>query len=63
MSKVQKACPIVYRRCDGGAEVLAFIHPSAGKQFVKGTIEPGETPLDAADRELWEESGLTVRSP
>ncbi|MGM4986502.1 NUDIX domain-containing protein [Rhizobium sp. 11_C7_N12_5] len=63
MSKVQKACPVVFRMRDSGSEVLAFIHPSAGKQFVKGTIEPSETPLAAAERELWEESGLTALSP
>ena len=30
---------------------------------MKGTIEPSETPLNAAERELWEESGLTAQSP
>ncbi|MGK9264493.1 NUDIX domain-containing protein [Sinorhizobium meliloti] len=41
-----------------GLEVLAFRHPSAGNQFVKGTIQQGEQPRDAAKRELLEESGL-----
>ncbi|MFK0166273.1 NUDIX domain-containing protein [Rhizobium sp. NPDC090279] len=63
MSKVQKACPIVFRKLDRGSAVLAFVHPSAGRQFVKGSIETGETPLGAAERELWEESGLTACSP
>ncbi|OLP58821.1 hypothetical protein BJF93_18220 [Xaviernesmea oryzae] len=62
MSIVEKACPVVYRRRGGKIELLAFCHPLAGKQFVKGTIEPGEAPLRAAARELWEESGLTMQS-
>ncbi|MBB3138723.1 8-oxo-dGTP pyrophosphatase MutT (NUDIX family) [Rhizobium pisi] len=63
MSRVQKACPVVFRMLDRGPEVLAFERPSAGKQFVKGTIEAGEKPIDAAKRELREESGLVVNSP
>ncbi|MGZ9720287.1 NUDIX domain-containing protein [Rhizobium miluonense] len=38
------------------------MHRSAGKQFVKGTIEINETPVDAAKHELWEESGLAPLS-
>ncbi|WP_246703171.1 NUDIX domain-containing protein [Rhizobium sp. SG741] len=60
---MHKVCPVVYRTHTGDVEVLAFAHPSAGKQFVKGTVEPSETPLAAAKRELWEESGLTAQSP
>lgn len=58
MISVQKACPVVTRVTEHGLEVLAFRHPSAGCQFVKGTIEEGELPQDAARRELLEESGL-----
>ena len=43
-------------------EVLAFTHPTAGRQFVKGTIELGETPLAAALRELREESGVVLET-
>ncbi|MES5096909.1 NUDIX domain-containing protein [Agrobacterium sp. BA1120] len=42
--------------------MLTFTHPSAGRQFVKGTIEKGEKSQEAAERELFEESGLRVRS-
>jgi 8-oxo-dGTP pyrophosphatase MutT (NUDIX family) len=38
--------------------MLAFRHPLAKLQFVKGTIDQGEHPGDAARRELYEESGL-----
>lgn len=51
---VRKVCPVVLRN---GA-VLAFRHPHAGLQLVKGTPEPGEAPDETALRELWEESGL-----
>ena len=55
-----KACPVVLRDVDT-LEVLAFAHPLAGLQLVKGTIEPRESPADAALRELREESGLAGR--
>ncbi|WP_444634455.1 NUDIX hydrolase [Cupriavidus oxalaticus] len=57
--KPNKACPIVLRRTQNGLEILAFEHPLAGFQIVKGTIEPGEPPADTAVRELREESGIT----
>ena len=63
MLNVQKACPVVIRTTDQGLEVLAFIHPLAGRQFVKGTIEKGETPSVAAKRELLKESGLVCLEP
>lgn len=58
MISAQKACPFVTRATERDLEVLAFRHPAAGCQFVKGTIEEGELPRDAASRELLEESGL-----
>lgn len=62
MTNLEKVCPVVSRTTDQGLEVLAFSHPTAGKQFVKGTIENGETPRAAAERELREESGVGVHS-
>ena len=58
-----KACPIVIQQRDKKRYVLAFIHPTAGMQFVKGTIEANEDPLDGAIRELKEESGLDANVP
>jgi 8-oxo-dGTP pyrophosphatase MutT (NUDIX family) len=58
MSVPRKACPVVVRELAGRKEVLAFHHPSAGCQLVKGTIELPESIPDAAERELLEESGL-----
>lgn len=58
MPSREKVCPVVYRDVGGVQELLAFHHPSAGRQFVKGTIEAGESPSAGALRELHEESGL-----
>lgn len=55
-----KVCPVVLRVENQEIQILAFVHPQAGRQLVKGTIEPGEEPAAAAVRELWEESGLRV---
>ena len=53
---VRKVCPVVLRP---GA-ILAFRHPRAGLQLVKGTPEAGETAAQTAARELAEESGLAA---
>lgn len=41
-----------------GSRVLVFDHPREGVQFPAGTVEPGESFLNAARRELIEETGL-----
>jgi 8-oxo-dGTP pyrophosphatase MutT (NUDIX family) len=62
---INKACPVLLRQRQNTnerqLEVLAFRHPLAGLQLVKGTIEPGELPAHAALRELWEEAGIEAR--
>ncbi|MEM7190770.1 MAG: NUDIX domain-containing protein [Pseudomonadota bacterium] len=60
---IEKVCPMELRASGGGIEFLAFRHPHAGYQVVKGTIEPGEDAMHAARRELHEESGLTPDRP
>jgi len=60
-AEVLKACPVVLRRsrsAPNDVEILAFKHPLAGFQLVKGTVEPGETAREAAVRELGEEAGI-----
>ncbi len=55
---VPKVCPVILRRRGGMQQILAFRHPLAGCQLVKGTLEPGERPEQAVLRELEEESGI-----
>ncbi|MFK7801719.1 MAG: NUDIX domain-containing protein [Anaerolineae bacterium] len=55
---IEKAVPVVLRQSAHGVEILVFEHPIAGRQLVKGSVEPNESAEDAAVRELAEESGL-----
>ncbi|WP_238066516.1 MULTISPECIES: NUDIX hydrolase [Pseudomonas] len=52
-----KVCPVVLSSSPP-SRLLLFRHPMAGTQLVKGTIESGEAPSEAALRELAEESGI-----
>lgn len=58
MKITPKACPVVLRRAHSRLEILAFQHPVAGYQLVKGSIEIDEEPEAAAIRELSEEAGI-----
>lgn len=62
----EKVLCFVTRPARSGTELLVFDHvpdEGAGVQVVAGGVEPGETPEDAAIRELHEESGLRLRRP
>lgn len=70
-SKKQSAGVLVYRRAGRGIEVL-LAHPggpifrhrdAAAWTIPKGEIEQGEAPLDAARRELKEETGYELPGP
>src|SRR5262245_29034810 len=55
-----KSCAVILRERCGSLSVLAFQHPKAGKQLVKGSSDEGETPEAAVVRELQEEAGVTA---
>ncbi|SDG96982.1 NUDIX domain-containing protein [Pelagibacterium luteolum] len=57
---IEKVCALPYRETSSALEVLSFLHPLAGRQFVKGTLETYEQPAIGAERELREESGLSI---
>ncbi len=59
---MEKACPVVLRNRDKQLEILVFRHPLAGIQMAKGTIEPEESSLEASERELREEAGITLQA-
>lgn len=60
--RATKACAVVLRGAPGATQILAFRHPLAGLQLVKGTINPNEDAAQAAVRELQEEAGLVTQS-
>ncbi|WP_103976328.1 NUDIX domain-containing protein, partial [Lysinibacillus sphaericus] len=61
MQVLEKAFGYITRKYDDRIQVLVFEQNTegAGIQIPKGTIEDGETPLEAVIREMVEETGLT----
>lgn len=55
---MKKVVPVILRHKKQVLKILAFTHPLAGSQLVKGTIEQDERHDIAAIRELFEEAGL-----
>ena len=52
---------VVWRGGDGGVEVLLVHRPKYGDwTFPKGKVEDGESLLECAVREVWEEAGVTA---
>ncbi len=62
MEVVEKAFGYITREHGEQIQVLVFEQNTvgAGIQVPKGTIEEGETPLEAVKREMLEETGLTT---
>lgn len=58
----EKSCgAIVYRRFHGNIEILLIKHINSGHwSFPKGHVEPNETEIETAKREILEETGLDV---
>jgi len=59
----EKSCgAIVYRRSHGNIEILLIRHLNSGHwSFPKGHMEPGETEMETAVREIREETAIEVR--
>jgi 8-oxo-dGTP pyrophosphatase MutT (NUDIX family) len=55
---IEKVTAFVTRTTPSGYELLLFEHPNAGTQLPAGTVNQGETPAQAATREVLEETGL-----
>jgi 8-oxo-dGTP pyrophosphatase MutT (NUDIX family) len=60
---VEKVTAFVTRQTENGCELLLIRHPFAGVQIPAGTVEPDESPEQAALREISEETGLTLPLP
>lgn len=58
MDALEKVTIFITRIREKKTELLLFKHPNAGIQIPAGTVEIGETPLEAALREAKEETGL-----
>ena len=58
----EKSCgAIVYRKFHGNTEILLIKHVNSGHwSFPKGHVEPGETEVQTAHREILEETGIDV---
>ncbi|TNF35360.1 MAG: NUDIX domain-containing protein [Gammaproteobacteria bacterium] len=59
---MNRACPVVLRYKNHQLQLLAFKHPEAGNQLVKGNIKKGELLEHACIRELEEESGIQAQA-
>ncbi|MCH7383753.1 NUDIX domain-containing protein [Acinetobacter dispersus] len=59
---MKKVVPVILRHQIHSLEILAFQHPLAGSQLVKGTIKQKEKYDEAAIRELFEEAGLIAEA-
>ena len=63
MTMVQQAGGIVWRAAGAGAEVLVVSDKNEHERwtFPKGDLEAGESPAEAAEREVREEAGVESR--
>ena len=62
MTVFEKAVCIAFSNIEDSFHVLTFKHPLGGRQLPAGSVEAGEKPIDAARRELFEETGLRLKT-
>jgi bis(5'-nucleosidyl)-tetraphosphatase len=61
MNTIESFGIVPFLKEEGGWKVLLILHREGNHWgFPKGKANPGETPLEAATRELKEETGLSV---
>ncbi|MGI5959558.1 MAG: bis(5'-nucleosyl)-tetraphosphatase [Massiliimalia sp.] len=58
----EKSCgAVVFRKYHGNTELLLIKHANGGHwSFPKGHVEPGETEIETAIREVKEETGIDI---
>lgn len=61
MLEERSAGAVVFRASNGVRVYLLLKYPSGHWEFPKGNIEPGESPIETALREVKEETGLDVK--
>ena len=60
--RYEKSCgALVFRKYHGNTELLLIKHANGGHwSFPKGHMEPGETEVQTAIREVYEETGIEI---
>jgi bis(5'-nucleosidyl)-tetraphosphatase len=58
MNEERSAGAVVFRDTEGEKKFLLLLYPAGHWDFPKGNIEKGEEPIDAAKREIEEETGI-----
>ncbi len=56
--QIRAAGAVVFRRAEGGVQLLV-LRAYSNWEFPKGRLEADETDFECAQREVWEETGLT----
>lgn len=63
--RLEKSCgAVIFRKSSNGKEIkyLLLKHLRSGHwSFAKGHIDPGETEVETAEREILEETGLSIK--
>lgn len=58
MKNERSAGAVIFFRNNGEIEYLLLKYPQGHWEFARGHVEPGESDIDAAKREIFEETGF-----